>query len=196
MHLQSQLGPPVVAPDPSLSVTLPEASARVSQPAPAMAASSEPAPIPIEAAPEAHISAADAPTWDELAARFRPIFARIAEGAIEREKKRELAYEAVALLREAGFGAVRIPKAYGGLGATLPQFFRLLLELAEADSNVSHLFRGHFAFLEARLNIPQPDVHARWFPEIVIGTVLGYAMAEKMDQAGNAKLIRENDETF
>src|SRR6188768_430132 len=155
-----------------------------------------PAPIPIEAAPDAHISAAEAPTWEELAARFRPIFARIAEGAIEREKKRELAYEAVAWLREAKFGAVRIPKAYGGLGATAAQFFRLLLELAEADSNVSHLFRGHFAFLEARLNQPQPEVHARWFPEVAKGAILGYAMAERADQAGNARLIRENGEIF
>ncbi|HET7540555.1 MAG TPA: acyl-CoA dehydrogenase family protein [Polyangiaceae bacterium] len=155
-----------------------------------------PAPIPIEVAPDAHISAVDAPAWEELAARFRPIFARIAEGAIEREKKRELAYEAVTWLREAKFGAVRIPKAYGGLGATASQFFRLLLELAEADSNVSHLFRGHFAFLEARLNQPQPEVHARWFPEVAKGAILGYAMAERADQAGNARLIRENGELF
>lgn len=156
----------------------------------------QPTPIPIEVAPEAHIGAEAAPTWDELSARFRPIFARIAEGAIERELKRELAYEAVGWLREAGFGAVRIPKVYGGSGATLAQLFRLLLELAEADSNVSHLFRGHFAWLETRLNNPQPEVHARWFPQVAKGLLFGYAMAEKMDLAGNAKLVRENDEFF
>ncbi|KAF1047554.1 acyl-CoA dehydrogenase family protein [Xylophilus sp.] len=153
-------------------------------------------PIPVEAAPDAYISPADAPSWDTLAARFRPIFARIAEGAIERERKRELAYEAVGWLRETGFGAVRIPKFYGGLGATLPQFFRLLLELAEADSNVSHLFRGHFAWLEMRLNLPQPEVHARWFPEVAKGTLFGYAMAEQASLAGNARLLRENGELF
>ena len=151
---------------------------------------------PIEVAPQAYISAADAPSWEELAARFRPIFARIAEGAIEREQKRELAYEAVAWLRKAGFGAVRMPKAYGGLGATLPQFFRLLLELADADSNVSHLFRGHFAWLEARLNLPEPEVHARWFPKVAEGLIFGYAMAESASQVGNAKLIRENGQIF
>jgi len=156
----------------------------------------EPSQTPLDLAPEAHISAADAPSWDELAARFRPIFARIAEGAIERELKRELAYEAVGWLREAGFGAVRIPRAYGGAGATLAQLFRLLLELAEADSNVSHLFRGHFAWLELRLNAPQPEVHARWFPKVVGGLLFGYAMAEKMELAGNAKLVREGGELF
>lgn len=155
-----------------------------------------PSPPPIDLAPEAHISAADAPSWDELAARFRPIFARIAEGAIERELRRELAYEPVAWLREAGFGALRIPKAYGGSGATIAQLFRLLLELAEADSNVSHLFRGHFAWLETRLNTPEPALHARWFPQVAEGLLFGYAMAEKMELAGNAKLLRENGELF
>src|SRR4051794_26830687 len=125
-------------------------SALEAPPEPALAlASVEAPPIPREVAPAAHISAADAPAWEDLAARFRPIFARIAEGAVERERTRTLAHEPVSWLRDAGFGAVRIPKAYGGLGATLPQLFRLLLELGEADSNVSHLLRGHFSFLEA-----------------------------------------------
>jgi alkylation response protein AidB-like acyl-CoA dehydrogenase len=156
-----------------------------------------PAPIPLEAAPAAHISAATAPAWEDLAARFRPIFARIAEGAVAREQSRTLPYDAVAWLREAGFGAVRIPKVYGGLGATIPQLFRLLLELAEADSNVSHLFRGHFSFLEARLNIPDPAMHARWFPQIAHGVILGYAMAERTEHTGGtARLLVENGEYF
>jgi alkylation response protein AidB-like acyl-CoA dehydrogenase len=156
---------------------------------------SGPREVPIEVAPQAHINASTAPTWEELAGRFRPIFARIAEGAVEREQNRTLAYEQVAWLREAGFGAVRIPKAYGGLGATLPQLFRLLVELAEADSNISHLLRGHFSFLEARLNAPDPASHARWFPQIAEGVILGYAMAERTEHTGgSAKLLRENGE--
>jgi len=153
----------------------------------------EPTIPPREAAPKAHISADDAPTWEELAQRFRPIFARIAEGAVEREQTRTLAHDAVAWLREAGFQAVRIPKAYGGLGATLPQLFRLLLELGEADSNISHLFRGHFSFLEARLNIPDTAAHELWFTLVAKGKILGYAMAERTAHTGgDAKLIRED----
>jgi len=152
---------------------------------------------PRDVAPGAHIDPALAPTWDELAARFRPVFSRIAEGALAREQSRTLAYEPVAWLREAGFGAVRIPKIYGGLGATIPQLFRLLLELGEADSNVSHLFRGHFAFLEARLNIPDAASHARWFPQIAQGVILGYAMAERAEHTGgSAKLLVENGQYF
>ncbi len=182
---------------PTSELEAPAFSAVLPVPSASSPATSAAPVIPLEVAPAAHITAATAPAWEDLAARFRPIFERIAEGAVAREQSRTLAHEPVAWLREAGFGAVRIPQAYGGLGATIPQLFRLLLELAEADSNVSHLFRGHFSFLEARLNIPDAASHARWFPQIAQGVVLGYAMAERTEHTGgSAKLICENGEYF
>ena len=134
------------------------------------------------------------PSFDELAVKFRPIFSRIAEGAVERELKRVLPYEQVEWLREAGFGAVRIPAEHGGGGATIPQFFRLLTELGEADSNVSHLFRGHFSFLEQRINSPDDGTKEWWFPKIVDGALIGYAMAEKAETTTNTlQLVAEGD---
>jgi len=120
-------------------------------------------------------------SYDELAQRFRPIFAKIAEGAIAREQSRTLAFEAVTWLREAGFGALRIPQAYGGLGASLPQAFRLLIELGEADSNLPQIFRAHFAFVEERLNGRDEADRQRWFSLIVDGALFGAAMAEKTE---------------
>jgi alkylation response protein AidB-like acyl-CoA dehydrogenase len=120
-----------------------------------------------------------APLDAELAARFRPVFARIAAGALEREQARRLPFEEVEWLRAAGFGALRIPQEYGGVGATLPQFFGLLLELAAADSNISHLLRGHFSFLESRLNHEDEATRAFWFPKVAKGALIGYAMAEQ-----------------
>ena len=38
-----------------------------------------PAAIPRDVAPDSYIDPVLAPTWEELAARFRPVFARIAE---------------------------------------------------------------------------------------------------------------------
>ena len=133
------------------------------------------------------------PTYEELAQRFRPIFVRIAEGAVKREQERELPYEAVRWLREAGFGRVRIPQCYGGFGATIPQFFRLLVELAEADSNVSHLLRGHFAFLESRLNHTEEAGRAFWFPKVVDGALIGYAMAELTEVTGTSATVTQKD---
>ena len=45
--------------------------------------------------------------YELLASRFRPIFTRIAEGALERERSRTLPREPIRWLKEAGFGAVR-----------------------------------------------------------------------------------------
>ncbi|MCG2842434.1 acyl-CoA dehydrogenase family protein [Sandaracinobacter sp. RS1-74] len=119
------------------------------------------------------------PAYEELAARFRPVFQRIADGAVEREIERKLPYGEAKALREAGFGAIRIPVAEGGSGATLPQLFRLLVELGEADSNLVQIFRAHFAFVEIRLNSDDTAARERWFPRIVAGQTVGAAMAER-----------------
>jgi alkylation response protein AidB-like acyl-CoA dehydrogenase len=130
-------------------------------------------------------AATDAPSFCELADRFRPLFDRIEADAVRRESARELPYEPVELLRRAGFGAVRIPRRFGGLGATLPQLFRLLVELATADSNLAHLFRGHLAFVEERLNAQDPATQDYWFPKVVSGALIGYAMSERIAVTGN-----------
>ena len=80
------------------------------------------------------------PEYLALAERFRPVFARIAEGVVERENSRTLPLEPLRWLKEAGFGTVRIPVADGGLGATLPQLFLLLTELAEVMLGSSEHF--------------------------------------------------------
>ncbi|ABM35873.1 acyl-CoA dehydrogenase family protein [Polaromonas naphthalenivorans] len=116
--------------------------------------------------------------YERLASRFRPIFARIAEGAVERECSRSLPYEPIKWLKEAGFGAVRVPVAHGGAGASVPQLFRLLIELAEADSNVPQSLRGHFAFVEDRLNAPPSAERDIWFQRFVAGELVGNAWTE------------------
>jgi len=116
--------------------------------------------------------------YEPLVARFRPIFARIAEGAVERERSRSLPYEPIKWLKEAGFGAVRVPVEYGGAGASLPQLFQLLIELAEADSSVPQALRGHFAFVEDRLNAHAGAPQDKWFRRFVAGELVGNAWTE------------------
>ncbi|NVZ20359.1 acyl-CoA dehydrogenase family protein [Pseudomonas costantinii] len=116
--------------------------------------------------------------YPTLAARFRLIFQRIADGAVEREQTRALPYEPIRWLKEAGFGAVRVPVEYGGGGASLPQLFELLIELATADSNVPQALRGHFAFAEDRLNAPPSAGRDLWFKRFVDGDIVGCAWTE------------------
>lgn len=119
-----------------------------------------------------------------LAAHFRPLFARIAAGAAERERTRTLPHDALRWLKEAGFGTVRIPKEKGGWGASLPQLFQLLVELAEADSNLPQALRAHFAFVEDRLNQSDSPARDTWFRRFSDGELVGSGWTE----IGNVKL--------
>ncbi|MDN7592233.1 acyl-CoA dehydrogenase family protein [Burkholderia seminalis] len=116
--------------------------------------------------------------YERLAERFRPVFARIADGALERERSRTLPYDPIEWLRESGFGAVRVPVEHGGAGASLPQLIQLLIELAAADSNLPQALRGHFAFVEDRLNSAPNDARDEWFRRFVDGELVGNAWTE------------------
>lgn len=116
--------------------------------------------------------------YSQLTAIFRPIFARIAEGAVGREQTRTLPVEPIRWLKEAGFGTVRVPREKGGWGASLPQLVALLTELAQADSNLPQALRAHFAFVEDRLNQPDSPGRDRWFRRFLDGELVGSGWTE------------------
>ena len=126
----------------------------------------------------------------QLHERFAPVFQRIAQGAVQREQERTLAFDAVAWLKDAGFGALRVPRSQGGLGATLPELFALLIELGSADSNLPQIVRAHFGFVEGRLVSQDSDSQADWFPKVVAGQLWGAAMAERSDTTTNSVTLK------
>ncbi|MBA5845946.1 acyl-CoA dehydrogenase family protein [Gordonia amicalis] len=124
-------------------------------------------------------STSAAGTTDErLDEVFAPIFARIAEGAVAREDDRRLAHDEVSWLREAKFGALRVPVELGGYGASVRQLFRLLIDLATAESNLPQALRVHWSFVEDQL-AALPDHEAeRWLRKVAEGTLVGNAITE------------------
>lgn len=121
------------------------------------------------------------PHYAALAAEFRPLFARIREGALAREQQRELLFEPLQWLKAARFGALRVPVEYGGYGVTLPHFFALLSELSAADSNVTQALRGHFGFVESVIASADTAKKARWFARLAQGAWVGNAWSEPGD---------------
>ena len=75
-------------------------------------------------------------------------------------------------------GAVERGVGLGGAGASLPQLLQLLIELAEADSNLPQALRGHFAFVEDRLNAHATRPQDVWFKRFVDGDLVGNAWTE------------------
>lgn len=117
------------------------------------------------------------PDLAALKARFAPLFERIREGATRRERERILPFEEIGWLKEAGFTALRVPVEYGGAGASLAQFFDLLIDLAAADTNIVQALRGHFALVEDRLVAPRSTGEV-WLKRFGAGEIAGNAWSE------------------
>ncbi|MHA3049714.1 acyl-CoA dehydrogenase family protein [Acinetobacter sp. ANC 4641] len=116
--------------------------------------------------------------YDELAQHFRPVFAKIQAGTLQREQQRILPYEQLQWLKDSGFTRLRLPKALGGFDATIPELFALLVELAQADSNLPQVLRVHFGFTEDVLISQDPVFKARWLKRIAAGETIGSAWSE------------------
>jgi alkylation response protein AidB-like acyl-CoA dehydrogenase len=116
--------------------------------------------------------------YEQVSAKYRPIFEKIAQGTLVREQQRSLPYEQINWLKQSGFGALRVPVKFGGDGVSLPQLFQLLTELAKADSNIVQALRGHFAFVEDRLNAHKVVDQTLWFKRFVQGDIVGNAWTE------------------
>ena len=123
------------------------------------------------------------PDLAALKARFAPLFERIREGAIRRERERILPFEEIQWLKEAGFTALRVPVEFGGSGASLEQFFDLLIDLAAADTNIVQALRGHFALVEDRLVAKRAEGEV-WLRRFGKGEIAGNAWSE----TGSVKL--------
>jgi alkylation response protein AidB-like acyl-CoA dehydrogenase len=114
-----------------------------------------------------------------LRERFAPLLGEIAEGAAARDRERRLPHAEVRALADAGFTALTVPVAQGGHGAGIETFFRLLIDLGEADSNLPQLLRAHFSHVEELLRGEEgPDTERR-LEAIAAGTVFGNASHER-----------------
>ncbi|MFI6223395.1 acyl-CoA dehydrogenase family protein [Nocardia salmonicida] len=123
-------------------------------------------------------TAAPSTTDSELDAVFAPIFDRIATGAVEREVDRRLPFDEVGWLKEARFGALRVPVEFGGYGASVRQLFRLLIDLAAAESNLPQALRVHWSFVEDQILAEAGPERERWLRAVAAGTLVGNAITE------------------
>ncbi|NTZ64065.1 acyl-CoA dehydrogenase family protein [Agrobacterium tumefaciens] len=128
----------------------------------------------------------DTPAFRRLTEIFRPVFSEIAKGSRQRDATRTLPHAEVARLKELKFGAMLLPEDKGGSGATPLELFALLIELAEADSNVAQIFRAHFGLLGQLIDEPSNAWTKRCIDIIGSGELISAAATE----VGNAALSK------
>jgi alkylation response protein AidB-like acyl-CoA dehydrogenase len=109
--------------------------------------------------------------------RLTQLIAAIGEGTLERERTGERPFAAIDLVREQRLGALRIPAADGGGGASLRELFAVVIALATADVNVAHILRGHFAHVEDRLRLGIQE-RERVVALALSGNIVGNASTE------------------
>lgn len=134
------------------------------------------------------------PQWQEL-------LSRIGAGAKDRDLNDENPFDQVALLKRAGFGALRLPAELGGAELTVPQLFSAVIDVARADPVVAHIFRTHFWFVEERLRTAGDPGARAWLNRVAEGRIFGNAFSEKGPQAVgslvfNTRLLPAHDGGF
>lgn len=117
--------------------------------------------------------------------QLKALIDEIAAGAIRRDENSELPYDAIAAVKRARLGALRLPVEEGGGGVTLPELFEVFIELAAADSNVAHIVRSHFGIVEDLLRSDRPQ-DRRWRERIAAGDLFGGASTELDAPAGSS----------
>jgi alkylation response protein AidB-like acyl-CoA dehydrogenase len=110
---------------------------------------------------------------------LKALLARIALGAEERERDLKQPFEVIGWIKEAGLGRLRLPVEDGGGGASVRELFETVIALAEADSNVAHILRTHYWFVEQQLIAPDPDARARAFALLNSGALVGNGFSEQ-----------------
>ncbi|WP_025597627.1 acyl-CoA dehydrogenase family protein [Burkholderia sp. WSM2230] len=131
-----------------------------------------------------------------LTRRFAPVFERIAQGAVHRERQRELAYDPVEWLREAGYTKLRVPTEYGGEGVSFGEFLALVTRLGEADSNLPQILRVHGGFIESLLEYGDDALRDRWLTRVAQGQIIGGAVAERTAVTSNSVRLTQSDGTW
>lgn len=132
---------------------------------------------------------------DQRLSQLPELVSAIAKDASRRDLERELPFAAFSLIREAGLGALRIPRALGGPGGSVSDYIEVIASLASADPNVAHALRSHFNFSEAVIHSPDSAEKRDYVAKILDGKLFAGAHTEVGAPLGTilTRLTREGE---
>lgn len=118
---------------------------------------------------------------DRLAAILGSVPALAAElgtGAAERDLARDLPFFAFGRIRELGIGTLRVPRRFGGPGASIAELIGAVTVLASGEPNVAHSLRSHFNYTETLFLAPDGPEVRRSARLLLDGALFGGAHTE------------------
>jgi alkylation response protein AidB-like acyl-CoA dehydrogenase len=123
---------------------------------------------------------------DAIAADYRR---RLGDGG------HEAPHAGLQLVRQHRLGALRLAVEHGGAGVTVPEFFAFVISLAEADPDLAHILRVHYAQTEELQRVNHRDSAGRWLALIAEGKLIGGTNSELTTarvggQSYDTKLVR------
>ena len=125
---------------------------------------------------------------------FDDLLVAAREGAAQRDRDRALPRDLIRELLHVGFGRARLPREFGGEEASLETVFTRLIDLAAADSNVAHVFRGHLAVIEQQFFEPDESRRELWFRRIGRGDFVGNAQSELTNTSDLTTTLADTDD--
>ena len=87
-------------------------------------------------------------------------------------------YNAVAQFKKLKFGTLRLPIELGGHGISIEELFKVLIDLAQYDSDLPQILRAHFQLTEEILRSDNQTFKEFWISEILAGKIIGNAYTE------------------
>ncbi len=116
---------------------------------------------------------------DPASPAFEALLDAVAEGAAARDRERVHPFGPLDRVRTARVGALRLAPDEGGLGLSNRALFDVVIRLGAADSNVAHILRNHFAFVERFILVPERSAaQLRWLRAVADGAVFRLASGE------------------
>lgn len=126
------------------------------------------------------------------------LLSQIAEDAARRRSFGSEAHPffAIEQIKKSRLGALRIPAARGGGGSSLRELFQVLIRLAEADSDVAHILRTHYGFVEDALLAPDTALNQLILKSAMQGEIFSNASTEiSSKNVGDVEYVYETKVT-
>lgn len=113
-----------------------------------------------------------------VGAHIDTLLSEIRAGAAERDRQQINPHQQIRDIAKLRLGAARLSPVLGGQGCTLRELMNFIIRLGSADSNVAHILRNHYVFVERYARRSESEAHLRWAALVAQGALFGQASSE------------------